>query len=112
MLFFRCMAALLISANCRREGIEWGLVFYATALFSCATVAIGTGQNIASISFIDNREFPGGGAFPSGPLGYQLMICSGAPGIAPDLATLLSYWLADGFLVRRLFGSTPSRRGV
>ena len=112
MLFFQCMAALLSPANRRRECIEWGLVFYATALFSCATVVIGTAQNIASISFIDNREFPGDGAFPSGPLGYQSMICSKAPGIAPNLATLLSYWLADGLLVRFSFGSTPPNRGV
>ena len=112
VLFFRCMAALLSSANRKREGVEWGLVFYSMALFSCATVVIGTAQNIASISFIDNREFPGDSVFPSGPLGYQSMICSKAPGIAPNLTTLLSYWLADGLMVSRLFNPVPTRTAI
>ena len=100
VLFFQCIAALLGSVNRKREGIKWGLVCYTVVMFSCATVVIGTAQNITSISFIDNREFPGiEGVFPPGPLGYQSMTCSKAPGIAPNLTTLLNYWLADGLLV-------------
>ena len=100
VLFFQCVALLLSSVNRKREGVKWGLICYTMVMFSCATVVIGTTQNIASVSFIDNREYPGiEGVFPPGPLGYQSMICSKAPGIAPNLTTLLSYWLADGLLV-------------
>ena len=108
MLFFRCLAALLNPVNRERGGIKWGLVCYTVVMFSCATVVVGTAQNIASVSFIDNRKFPGvGGSFPPGPIGYQAMTCSGTPGIAPSLGFLLNYWLADGLLVSCLFDPTP-----
>ena len=113
MLFFQCMASLLNPTNHKREGVKWGLVFYTVVMFSCATVVIGTANNIASISFIDNREFPGvEGVSPPGPLGYQQTICSGVAGIAPILASSLSYWLADGLLVGRLFDLAPTCPGV
>ena len=113
MLFFQCMASLLSPANRKREGIKWGLVSYTVIMFLCATVVIGTANNIASISFIDNREFPGVvGVAPPGPLGYQQTICSGAAGIAPGLVSSLSYWLADGLLVGRLFDLAPTYPGI
>ena len=102
MLFFQCMAALLNPVNSKREGIKWGLVCYIVLVFSCATVVIGSAENIASLSFIDNRDFPGvKGLYPPGPVGYMAMTCSGAAGIAPSLGALLGYLLADGLLVRR-----------
>ena len=36
---------------------------------------------------------------PAGPLGYLSITDSTALGIVPNLAYLLNYWLADGFLV-------------
>jgi len=113
MLFFQSVAALLNPANRKRGGIDWGLICYTTVMFSSATVALGTAQNIGSVSFIDNRNFPGvEGSFPPGPSGYQAMTCSGTPVIAPALAYLLNYWLADGLLVNRLFNPAPTRLGV
>ena len=108
------MAALLDPVNRRRsEAIKWGLISYTMVMFSCATVVIATAQNIASISFIDNREFPGvEGVSPPGPLGYLVTICSGTSGIGPNLAALLNYWLGDGLLVSRLFDSVSTRPGV
>ena len=55
--------------------------------------------NIQSISYIDNREFPGNDALPPGPLGYQYLIYSKAITIVPNLMFLLNNWLADGLLV-------------
>jgi hypothetical protein len=59
VLFFQCMAALFNPANRRREGIKWGLVSYTVVMFSFVTVFTAMNLNIQSISYIDNREFPG-----------------------------------------------------
>ena len=73
------MAALFDSINRRGERIKWGLVAYTVAMFSIATALTGMQFNIRSISYIDNREFPGvEGVLPPGPLGYQSFIWSGA----------------------------------
>ena len=113
VLFFQCMAALLSPVNRKREGIRWGLVCYTVVMFACATVVIGTAQNLSSLSFIDNREFPGiKGSFPPGPTGYQAMTCSGKAGLAPDIGFLLNYWLADGLLVSHLFDPALTRSGI
>ena len=58
--------------------------------------------DVQSISYIDNREFPGTNAVTrTGPLGYQLVIYAGATSIIQNVAFTLSNWLADGFLVSR-----------
>ena len=113
MLFFQCVASLLNPVKLKREGVKWGLVFYTVVMFSCATIVIWTANDIASVSFIDNREFPGvEGVSSPGPLGYQRTICSGVAGIAPIFVSSLSYWLADGLLVGRLFDPAPIYPGV
>jgi len=113
MVFFQCMASLLDPVKRKWEGVKWGLIFYTMVMFSCATIVIGTANNIASVSFIDNRGFPGvEGVSPPGPLGYQRTICSGVAGIAPIFVSSLSYWLADGLLVGHFFGPAPIHLGV
>lgn len=100
MLFFQCMTALFNPVNRRREGIQWGLVAYTTAMFAIVTVFTAMNLDIQSISFIDNREFPGiVGILPPGPLGYQFLIYSKVISIVPNIMFLLNNWLADGFLV-------------
>jgi len=104
VLFFQCMAALLNPANRKRDGIKWGLVSYTAVMFSFATVLTGMELDIRSISFIDNREFPGAdGVAPPGPLGYQSFIWSGALTLVPDLMFILNKWLADALLVHRCY---------
>lgn len=104
VLFFQCMAALLDPARRRREGVRWGLVFYTVAMFSFSTVLTGMGLNIQSLSFIDNREFPGiEGVLPPGPLGYQGLVRPMAFSIIPNLMFFLNNWLAEGLLVCPLF---------
>ena len=113
VLFFQCMAALFDSANRRGEGIKWGLVSYTMAMFSFATVLTGMQLNIRSISYIDNREFPGvEGVLPPGPLGYQSFIWSGTLTLIPSLMFALNNWLADGLLVGSSLNSTPIRPGA
>jgi len=93
------MAALLNPANRKRGGIKWGFVAYTGAMFSFATVLTGMQLDIRSISFIDNREFPGNDVAPPGPLGYQSYIWSGVLTLIPDLMFIMNNWLADAFLV-------------
>ena len=114
VLFFRCMASLLNPVNRRREGIKWGLVSYTMVMFSCGTVVAVMALNMASISFIDNREFPGvEGVSPPGPLGHLMTACSaGASETGPTFAALLNYWLGDGLLVGHLFDPAPICPGV
>ena len=99
MVFFQCMAALLSPVDRRRGGIKWVHVSYTVLMFSLATVYTATNLNVQSISFINNREFPGvEGVFPPGPLGYlwfnSRMLCT-----VPNLMFLLNNWLADGLMV-------------
>ena len=71
VLFFKCMAALLKPLNRRGERVKWGLVSYTIAMFAFVTVYTAMNLHILSISFIDNREFPGaGGEVHPGPYGY------------------------------------------
>lgn len=99
VLFFQCMGALLDPVNRAREGIKWRLVAHTAAMFSFATIYIATTLEIESISFIDNREFPGDDVLPPGPFGYQFLIFSKAISILPQVMFFLNNWLADGLLV-------------
>ena len=97
------MATLLSPVDRRRGGIKWGHVSYTVLMFSLATVYTATNLNVQSVSYIDNREFPGvEGVLPPGPLGYlwfnSRVLCT-----VPNLMFLLNNWLADGLMVGSLF---------
>lgn len=103
VLFFQCMGALLDPVNRNREGIRWGLVAYTATSFSLVTIFTAMNLDVQSISYIDNRDFPGNDALPPGPLGYQTLIYSKAISVVPNLMFLLNNWLADGLLVYRCY---------
>jgi hypothetical protein len=65
VLFFQCMGALLNPVNRARGGIKWGLVAHTAAMFSFVTIYTAMTLDIQSISYIDNRDFPGDGEVPS-----------------------------------------------
>ena len=109
VLFCQCMVTLFNPVNRKMEGIRWGLVSYTVATFSFTTVIHGMCLNIGSISYIDNREFPGGEGMPPGPLGYRLSIWSGALTVTPRLMFLFNNWLADGLLVSSSFDAALTR---
>lgn len=101
-LFFRCMGTLLNPVHQARRGTEWGLLIHTTAMFSFVTVSTAATLGLQSISFINNRRFPGAdGVLPPGPVGYQLFVYSKAIGIVPQVMYLLNTWLADGLLLYR-----------
>ena len=107
------MVALFDAANRRGERVNWGLVSYTVVMFSFATVLTGMQLTVRSISYIDNRKYPGvEGGVPPGPLGYQSFIWSSLLSLIPFLMFALNNWLADGLLVGPLFDTTLSRLGV
>ena len=68
---------------------------------------------IISVSYVDDREFPGiEGFMPPGPLGYRLIASSMMLGIVPNIMLFLNNWLADGLLVSSLSGVTFTCPGV
>jgi len=99
VMFFQCITALFNPANRRREGIKWGLVIYTVLMFSFVTIRSVMALNLVSISFIDNREFPGvGDQLPPGPIGYTLLACPKATSVVLGLMFLLNNWLANALL--------------
>ena len=112
LLFFKCMAALFDPVHRKRDGIKWGIVSYTVAMFSFATVCIGIGLHIHSVSYVDNREFTNPDGTLVGPYGYQSAVRKKILGIIPNLMYLLNNLLADGLLVRSLFAVTPTCLGT
>ena len=105
MVFFRCIAALFNPVYRKGERIKWWLVCYSVVMFSFATAFAGVNLDILSISFIDNRGFPGvESELPPGPYGYQLFISPSALNVVANTMFTLSNWLADGPLVGSPFG--------
>ena len=100
VLFFKCMVALFNPDHRRGEPVKWGLVSYTVVMFLLVTVETTMNLDVQSLSYINNREFPGfEGLIPPGPYGYQLSISPEAISIVPNVMFLLNNWLADGLLV-------------
>ena len=113
MVFFRCMTGLFDPEHRRGERVKWGLVSYTAAMFSLLTVLTATNFDVFSISYIDNRQFPGG------PGAYMAFVLPTTLNPVPDAMAVFSNWLADGLLVSSLLdpafthqvsdvGSSPS----
>ena len=107
------MAALLDPVDHRGEPIKWGLVSYTVVMFSVATVQTAVNLQIQSISYIDNREFPGiVGEISPGPIGYQVFMGHEALTTLSNVMFFLNAWLADGFLVSSLLYAALTRPGT
>lgn len=80
--------------------MKWAPVVYTILMFAFVTIFTAMNLDVQSISYIDNREYPGeGNTIPPGPLGYQYLVYSRAISVVPNLMFLLNNWLADGLLV-------------
>ena len=93
------MGTLLNPTRFARGDIKWGLVAHTVAMFSFVTVFTAANLDLLSVSYIDNREFPGTDVLPPGPFGYQFFIFSKPINIAPYVMFYLNSCLADGLLV-------------
>ena len=89
------MSALL---NHARRDIKWGLVIHTVLMFSCATL-FNASLYLESISYVDDRGFPGAKGIPPGPVGYQYLIGTDSLTTLCYLIVYLNQWLADGLLV-------------
>jgi hypothetical protein len=107
VLFFKCMSALLNPLDRTSGGIKWPFVAHTTVMFSFLTINIAMSLNISSISYIDNRAFPGDETLSPGPFGYQTRITSKAISIVPNVLFLLNNCLADCLLVNEVSNSIP-----
>ena len=93
------MIALLNPVNHKGERTKWGLVSYTVVMFSIVTAQIAIDLYTQSISYIDNRAFPGGDGAPPGPMGYQMFIYRKGLSTTSRVMYFLNAWLADGLLV-------------
>jgi len=106
VLFFKCMIALFNPAYRRGEGVKWGLVLFTLVMFSLVTVHTAMDLDLLSVSFIDNRNFPGvQGLLYPGPAGYREVVYFKAINVIPNATFPLNNWLADGLLVSPSFGA-------
>jgi hypothetical protein len=80
-------------------------------MFSFVTVYIGMCLDLQSLSYIDDRAFPGEGkVIPQGPFGFQELLSNHPDNVVPNIMFLLNSWLADGLLVRTI--SEPVFQGL
>ena len=98
------MGVLLSPANPIRKGTKWALVAHTVAMFLFLTIATGIGLNYSSISYINNRGFPGNNELPSGPLGYDAFLTTTVVTTVYNVMFPLNQWLADGLLVGLISG--------
>ena len=100
VLFFKSLAALFDPVHRRGGPVKWGLVTYTVVMFLLVTIGTALQLDTHSISYINNRGFPGvEGVLSPGPLGYQQFINPEAIAIIQNVVSNLNNWLADGFLV-------------
>lgn len=103
VLFFHCMSALLGPVSRKKGGIKWELVAHTVAMFSFVTVYTAANLDFQSISYIDNRNFPGGDGVPPGPFGYQIYVYFIPISLIQSIMFALNGWLADGLLLYRCY---------
>jgi hypothetical protein len=96
LLFFKCMRALLLPK--KRDGFSRNsyLAIYTFVLFSITTVFVALNARTSQLAYIDFR------GFPDGPIAYAASQYGKAIFVIPNGAFVLTNWLADGLLVRRL----------
>ena len=63
-------------------------------MFILGTIFIGANTKVNELSFIDNRNFPGG------PNAYLAAFYNSTPNLIGNTMFILADWLADGLLVR------------
>ena len=87
MLFFQCIIGLFNPIHHKGERIKWGLVSYTVITFLIVTVGTTMNLDYQSVSYVDDRKFPGveGVSFP-GPFGYQMSTPSSALAVISSLS--------------------------
>jgi hypothetical protein len=68
-------------------------------MFSIVTAYNADNLALQSLSYINNREYPGDNDGYPGPYNYQYIIYNKPISFAPYIMFILNFWLADGLLV-------------
>ena len=99
VLFFQCVGSLLNPDNRMKRGVKWSLIAHSVAMFLFISLPASMHLKTQSLSYVENREFPGAGPLPPGPLGYQYFTSYDPIEVFPKVMFPLNQWLADGLLV-------------
>jgi len=87
VLLFDCMTALFNPVHRGGERINWVLASYTMIMFSLVTALTTMKLNFLSISYTDNREYPGvEGKTDPGPYGYLDVIYANPVNAIPNIA--------------------------
>ncbi|KAL0573267.1 hypothetical protein V5O48_008694, partial [Marasmius crinis-equi] len=90
VLFFCCIKALLWPSHSRKP--NYYLACYSFVIFSLGTIFVAMNVHLTQLSFIDDRNFPGG------PEGFALANASTWRAIVPNSCFVIANWMADGLL--------------
>jgi len=91
----QCLHSLLLYP--RNKKIQWHLVVYVATLFALSTVAFGTEIKFNELTFVDDRNYPGG------PLAYNFDQYNNPANVATFASSFIAAWFVDAFLIYRLF---------
>ncbi|KAK7058767.1 hypothetical protein VNI00_001391, partial [Paramarasmius palmivorus] len=93
VLFFKCMGCLLWPKHGRER--NYPLAAYTFILFGLGTIFTAMNVRLMQLSFINNREFPGG------PEAYSSSMFNTWRGLVPNASFIVANWMADGLLLFR-----------
>lgn len=96
-LFIWCFHLLLRKKKSRSEYL---LMIYVVLLFIMGNIGNGTNIKVGELTFVDNRNFPGG------PNEYFSQ-GGGTVGLTCNVIYIINTWFQDGLLVKNLFVTLP-----
>ncbi|KAJ7662326.1 hypothetical protein B0H17DRAFT_1093673 [Mycena rosella] len=95
VLFTLAVQTLLRFLQLPRAKIPWHLVIYVSAIFSLASVAFAGTAKFSEMTFIDDRNYPGG------PNSFAVNLFAKWENMMAFVPNILIGWMADGFLLSR-----------
>ncbi|KAG6919945.1 hypothetical protein DXG01_013294 [Tephrocybe rancida] len=97
VIFAMCLMLLVRQTTRANWKMQVPLIAYVWVLFLCSTVFIAANSNMARLSFVDNRNFPGG------PSAFEQAMFSIPVDNMGNVVFTIANWFADGLLVWRWF---------
>ncbi|KAF8055310.1 hypothetical protein FPV67DRAFT_1789038 [Lyophyllum atratum] len=94
-LFAMCLNLLIRQTKRSNYILNIPLIGYICSLFICGTIFMAAAANMARLSFVDNRNFPGG------PAMFETIMFSIPIDNMGNVAFVVANWLADGLMVWR-----------
>ncbi|KAF8056577.1 hypothetical protein FPV67DRAFT_642566 [Lyophyllum atratum] len=96
LMLYTQLTQVLLSRP-KRGRMYWAIVFYSSILFCLATLAVAGMLKYAELTFVDNREYPGG------PLAYYSSHLSNHIHTMGQICTTLVPWIGDILMLYRLY---------